>query len=471
MEIITKNDLKLRLEERIIKRKAMFIPMLCISTFALVGYAAADTEAPVIESSKIEVLYGTKLDKSMLNITDNRDDLDTLDIEIDDSTLDSKVIGTYTVPVTATDRFSNKTTKNVIVEVVDKTSPVLSTVVGNGYSLNIEVNSSNDLKKYIHANDNVDGDVTAFMKADKKIDTSKLGSHNINVSVDDNAGNKTEKQYVVNVVDTTAPTIKLTKGSHIIADYGKAFDYKKYVQITDNFDKKVSHVSIEGKIDTNKETDQEIVISAVDSSNNKTSKKLTVSINDISAPKITLSRSKLSIKKNGKFNAKDYLVSAIDNKDGNLTSKVKISGSVNTKSPGKYTVSYSVSDKLGNKAIKKLVVTVKKPENPNAAMVSTAISKLGSPYLWGATGPYRFDCSGFTQWVYRQHGKYIPRTSGGQKSGGKVIPLSQAKPGDIVWRPGHVGIYVGGGRVIHAPHTGAVVSYTSASGFSCAVRY
>ncbi|GAA2600063.1 C40 family peptidase [Streptomyces axinellae] len=97
-----------------------------------------------------------------------------------------------------------------------------------------------------------------------------------------------------------------------------------------------------------------------------------------------------------------------------------------------------------------------------ADAVSAAKSALGKPYAWGATGPGAFDCSGLTQWAYRQAGTSIPRTSQAQRSAGKQVPLSQARPGDlVVYRDdaSHVGMYVGGGQVVHAPHPGAAVRY------------
>ena len=123
MESNIKTNLLENLQEQVLKRKAMFIPLLCVSTFGLVGYAAVDKEAPVINSNKVEVLYGTKLDKSMFAISDNRETLDNLEVNIDDKSYDPYQLGIYNVEVTATDLFSNATTKTVQVEVVDKSAP------------------------------------------------------------------------------------------------------------------------------------------------------------------------------------------------------------------------------------------------------------------------------------------------------------------------------------------------------------
>lgn len=471
MDSNIKKDLLENLQEQVIKRRAMFIPMLCISTFGLVGYAAVDKEAPVIESNKVEVLYGTKLDKDIFAISDNRDSQDAIDVKINSKSYDAYQLGTYNVEVTASDMFSNTSTKNVQVEVVDRSAPVITTVSkSNGYVIDVNVNGSADFTKYIKATDNVDGNVTPFIEASKKLDTSKLGSQTIEFSVSDNVGNTTNETYEFYVSDKVAPTISL-KSKTVTVDYGSSFHYNDYAKVTDNFDKSVD-VDVKGSVNTKEIGSTALDITATDQSGNQSKNSLTVKVADISAPKLVLSKSSVQIKKGQNINLKNYIRSANDNKDGNVTSKVKISGSVNEDKAGKYTVKYTVSDEAGNSTSKSLKVTVYNPDiAANSGIVRTAQSKLGCPYKWGATGPYSFDCSGFTQYVYRKNGKSIPRTSGAQKSGGRVIPISQARPGDIVWRPGHVGIYVGGGRVIHSPHTGAVVSYTSASRFRCAVRY
>ncbi|OUD03264.1 NlpC/P60 family protein [Streptomyces swartbergensis] len=97
-----------------------------------------------------------------------------------------------------------------------------------------------------------------------------------------------------------------------------------------------------------------------------------------------------------------------------------------------------------------------------AAAVAAARSVLGKPYIWGANGPSGFDCSGLTQWSYAQAGVSLPRTSQGQRYAGRQVPLSEARPGDlVVYRSdaSHVGMYMGNGQVIHAPYPGAPVRY------------
>ncbi|MBT2366501.1 C40 family peptidase [Streptomyces sp. ISL-10] len=100
-----------------------------------------------------------------------------------------------------------------------------------------------------------------------------------------------------------------------------------------------------------------------------------------------------------------------------------------------------------------------------AAAFSAAQSKIGSPYVYGASGPSSFDCSGLTSWAYAQAGVSIPRTSQAQASAGtRISSQSQLQQGDLVFFYGdlhHVGFYAGNGQVLHAPKPGASVRYES----------
>lgn len=107
---------------------------------------------------------------------------------------------------------------------------------------------------------------------------------------------------------------------------------------------------------------------------------------------------------------------------------------------------------------------------PRSAVVSIALSKLGSPYRWAASGPDTFDCSGFTMWVYRQVGVSLPHSSRAQINYGQRVSRENLAPGDLVFfgrsTIHHVGIYVGSGNYVHAPSTGDVVKVSSLSGRS-----
>jgi len=98
-----------------------------------------------------------------------------------------------------------------------------------------------------------------------------------------------------------------------------------------------------------------------------------------------------------------------------------------------------------------------------AAAIAAARAKLGAPYVWGATGPATFDCSGLTQWAWKQAGVSIPRTSQQQAAYGRPVALKDIQAGDLVtsnWGSGpssHVALYIGGNKVIHAPAPGKTV--------------
>lgn len=106
------------------------------------------------------------------------------------------------------------------------------------------------------------------------------------------------------------------------------------------------------------------------------------------------------------------------------------------------------------------------------AIVDYAYKFLGIPYLWGGTTPDGFDCSGFTQYVFKNAaGVSLPRTTYDQINVGVAVSYNDLQPGDLVFpHTGHVGIYVGGGQMIHAPSTGDVIKVSSVYKFYTARR-
>lgn len=99
------------------------------------------------------------------------------------------------------------------------------------------------------------------------------------------------------------------------------------------------------------------------------------------------------------------------------------------------------------------------PANSRAGIaVRAALSRLGRPYVWGATGPDQFDCSGLTQWSYARAGIHLDRTTYQQIHDGVPIPRSHVRPGDLVFpTAGHVQLAIGNNLVVEAPHSGATV--------------
>ncbi len=98
------------------------------------------------------------------------------------------------------------------------------------------------------------------------------------------------------------------------------------------------------------------------------------------------------------------------------------------------------------------------PTGRAAIAVRAALSRLGRPYVWGASGPNQFDCSGLVQWSYARAGIRLPRSTYQQINDGIPVPRSQVRPGDLVFpHAGHVQIAIGNNLVVEAPYSGASV--------------
>jgi peptidoglycan DL-endopeptidase CwlO len=101
-----------------------------------------------------------------------------------------------------------------------------------------------------------------------------------------------------------------------------------------------------------------------------------------------------------------------------------------------------------------------------SSAVQIALSKVGSPYRYGATGPNAFDCSGLVSWAYKKAGISLPRTSRAQSGVGTRVSRDALRPGDLVffYKPvSHVGIYVGDGKIVHASNKKSPVKVSDMS--------
>jgi len=499
------DDIKVQIKSTVLEgfgtRKAMFMPMVCVSSFMLVGYAALDTEAPEVLTKTLTLGINEEIDPSLIEVVDNLDDRSAITVTIDQTGYEKTVAGEYKIYVTASDSFNNMSEPYEITVITkDEEKPVISLKdSGEGYFsdnnvLHLRYNSDGDIRKYITAIDNDtnsgnNGDLTEFVNKDKEIDTSTLGMQFINVDVTDESGNTAQTAIPVYIIDDVKPVLELKDGGYAKINYGSSFDLTEFAKAIDEYEGNLTDkITVEGSAPNTYTmgATSTITLTVEDTSGNKTTEELQLTVADTQAPTISFTKNNFAVAMGtGNINVSDY-VSVSDNYDKNVVSRLSYSSSIiDTSEAGDKSVTITAVDEAGNKATKSFNVTVYDPDTyANGIIVDTALSKVGGPYVWGGTGPVGFDCSGLVQYCYRQAGKSIPRVVQSQYYNADLLiySYSELQPGDLVffhtmgWMT-HVGIYIGNGEFVHAgtESTGIVRAnlYNSywQSVFACGGRY
>ena len=311
-----------------------------------------DTTAPIITllgDTTVTIEVGTTYTDAGATATDNYDGDLTSSIAIVNN-VDTSTIGTYTVTYNVSDASGNAADSVTrTVNVVDTTAPII-TLLGDT-TVTIEVGTTYT-DAGATATDNYDGDLTSSIAIVNNVDTSTIGTYTVTYNVSDASGNAADSvTRTVNVVDTTAPIITLLGDTTVTIEVGTTYT-DAGATATDNYDGDLtSSIAIVNNVDTSTIGTYTVTYNVSDASGNAAdSVTRTVNVVDTTAPVITLlGDNPMTIEVGSTFT--DPGATASDVGDGDLTSSIVITGSVDSNTIGTYTLTYDVSDASGNAAV------------------------------------------------------------------------------------------------------------------------
>ncbi len=351
-----------------------------INLYLTVNPLPTDTTAPVITvlgDNPASVIVGSTYTDAGATATDN---VDSNVIVTSTGSVNTAVIGTYIITYTATDSSGNSATATRTVNVVDTTTPVI-TLLGNNPASVVVGSTYTDAGAT--ASDNVDGDITSKIVVTNPVNTAVIGTYTITYSVSDTAGNSATATRTVNVVasgtDTTAPVITVLGDNPASVIVGSTYT-DAGATATDNVDSSVTVIST-GSVNTAIVETYIITYTATDSSGNSATATRTVNVvasgTDTTAPVITLIGTNPVNVVIGTIYT-DAGATATDNVDGNITSRITTSGTVNTAVIGTYTITYSVSDTAGNSATATRTVNVVAKSSSNKWKTNTNVNVVSN---------------------------------------------------------------------------------------------
>ena len=315
-----------------------------------------DTTSPVLSllgSSPVNIEINESYSDDGATATDNYDDNATLTAQINLSgTVDNTVIGSYTLTYNVFDSSNNQAAPiSRVVNVEDKIKPTIDLLGDSTISLEV---GSNFIDPGATASDNYDNDssITGLISVSGIVNTSTLGTYLLSYTVSDSSGNSADPVVrTVQVVDTTSPVISLNGNTSINHTYQTAF-IDPGATASDNYDTNLSAlIEVSGSVNENSLGTYNLLYDLDDSSGNSaaTVTRQVIVLDDL-PPVITIVGDQIVNLAIGDSYVDDG-ATANDNYDGDLTTNIIATGSVNTSTVGTYTVSYNVADSNGNQAV------------------------------------------------------------------------------------------------------------------------
>jgi len=334
-----------------------------------------DTTIPIIilvGDATVTIEVGTDYTDAGATATDNADgDLTSSIVTV--STINTAIVGSYTVTYNVSDTAGNEATQVTrTVNVVDTTIPVIA-LLGDA-TVTIEV-GTNYTDAGATATDNYDENITDNITIVNSVNTNVVGSYTVTYNVSDTAGNSAAQvTRTVNVEDTTIPVITLVGDATVTIEVGTNYT-DAGATATDNYDGDITNnITIVNSVDTSVVGSYTVTYNVSDTAGNAAAQVTrTVNVEDTTIPVITLvGDATVTIEVGTDYT--DAGATATDNVDGDITSSIVTVNSVNTNVVGSYTVTYNVSDTAGNAAIQvSRIVSVGNPVDDNTAPVITLV--------------------------------------------------------------------------------------------------
>ncbi len=315
-----------------------------------------DNIKPVIvanDSSEIEVNSTLSSDEAKklfkVSVSDNVDNLTVDDVSVDMSGVDLDTVGTYDIIFSVSDKSSNSTTKTSKLNVIDSDVPIINSLDSQSIKAK-KILSDEELKSLfkVSASDNYDGDITSDVVVNQtKVNYDVPGIYDVVFSVVDSAGNRVDKKVLLKVLSNEPPVLKGVEDIEVIS--GNDFDLMDGVSAIDKEDGDISNnIKVYSK-DLKDGLTQVYNYSITDSDGNKVEVNRTVKyVSTVTNNKPVIDGvDNKDILVGEDFNPMDG-VSSSDVEDGDLTSSISLSGSINNNVPGDYVLTYSVVDSDNN---------------------------------------------------------------------------------------------------------------------------